>query len=356
MTINMKKTKIFALVVALIVIGTILFSRNSPSSEKIKIGVIIPLTGHATTVVQDTTAIINEYAKTARNIEFVFQDDQCSGKNAISAYNMLKNQGIKIYSVSCSGSILALAPLVAQDGNVIITAFGGSTEIRKTGDEVIRFIPDGLSIAEGLVKEIKSNPDKRYGVLYENMDYAKSVVEKLQKDVPNQIISVDGYKTDETSFSTLIAKVNTSSADELIYIPVGEVSRELIYKEMQKMNFSKNILGEVNVCESQIFPEKFGLHGVCFKTELKTDGYKKFVDEFKNKYGRDLTYPFYNSITYDMLKNADDILEGVSIQKDDAIRNFKDKILSGIDGEISSYRFSPEGEVLDGEYLVRVEF
>ncbi len=329
---------------------------DDTKNDKIKIGVIIPLTGTASNVTEDLNLLLNDYQKVAKNIEFVIQDDQCAGKNAISAYQMMKNQGIRIYMVACSGSILSLAPIMAEDGNVIVTGYGGSIEIRKTGDEVIRFIPDGLSIANGLIEEIKKTPDKKYAVLYENHDYPKSVVDMLNESVKSQILSVDSYNAADASFQTHILKLKASAADEVIYIPVGETAREIIYKEMKQLGLVKPLLGEVNTCDSTIAPKNFGLHGMCFKTFLKTDGFNIFVKDFNTAYGRDPQYPFYNSISLDIVEITDRLLEGVNSIDDVAIREFKDAILAGVTGDVTSYQFTADGEVIGGEYLERVDF
>lgn len=354
----MKNKWIWIVVVIVIVVLSVINYQNnsSKSGEKIKIGVILPLTGPAASITNDLQKSLRMYEKQAKNIEMVLQDDQCTGKGAISAYNIMKNNGVKVYIVACSGSILALAPIIKEDGNLIVTGFGGSIAIRETGDEVIRFIPDGLSIAEGVIDLIKSTPEKKFALFHEQQDYPQSVADKLVEAVGNQIVLRETYKGDDTSFKTQILKLKNSEADTIIFIPVSEGTSQVIYKEMRDLGLSKEILGEVNVCDHATPPSDFGLHGYCFTTVLETEGYKKYLADYNTEYQKEPLYPFYNAITYDVFVALDNLFEGVGRVDNRTIRKIKDQILDGVEGIITSYEFSPDGEVTSGDYLKRVDF
>lgn len=329
---------------------------ESRVEEKIRVGVILPLTGPAASVTEDLQNTLLMYEEESEDIEFVIQDDKCSGKDAISAYNLLKNQGIRVYMVACSGSILALAPIVADDGNVIVTAYSGSIAIRETGDEVIRFNPDGLSIAEGILDTIKNSPDTTYALFHENQDYPESVSKKLFEEVGEQIVLHEQYKGDDTTFKTQILKLIESEADQVIYIPVSETASEIILKEMKELGLDKPLLGDVNLCDHEVRPEDFDMHGKCFTPVLSSSGYNNYLLQFESLYGREPGYPFYNAVTYDVLYILDRLLSDVSEVDDETIASLKSEILSGQDGVITSYEFLPNGEVIKGDYLKEVSF
>lgn len=343
--------------VIIIVIVSILIFLNKSDGQKIKVGLILPLTGPAASLTDDLQKSVKMYGEQAKNIEFVAQDDQCNGKGALSAYNILKNQGVKVYVVACSGSILALAPVVKEDGNVIMTGFGGSIEIRKTGDEVIRFIPDGLSISEELVNIVKQNPDKKYVLMHEKQDYSQSAGDYLMSQVSSQIVSRITYSPDAVSYRTEILKMKGLNFDEIIYIPVSDNSTKIILKEMGELGISKKILGDVNTCDKMAIVSGFNVHGQCLKTVLKSDGYNKYISDFKNKYGHEPTYPFYNAITFDVLHFIDTSLVGVKIVNNNEIKVLKNKVLAGIDGMMTSYQFQLNGDVVSRkDYLEVMEF
>lgn len=354
----MNKVKI-TLIIVLLAVVTVFWvnSSNNLETEKIKVGVISPLTGPAASLSEDLQRTLQMYSEKAENIEFVFQDDQCSGKGAISAYNVLKNQGIKIYIGNCSGSILALAPILKEDNNVMLTAFGGSIEIRKTGNEVIRFIPDGLSVAEEMVSIIKENPDKKYALFHEQQDYSQSVADFIINEIGDQIVIHEVYSTEDNSFKTQLTKISASSADEMIFIPVSETAAQIVYKDMNDLSVNIPVFGDVNVCDQIELSKEFKVSGKCLKTVLQTEGYKNYLVEFSGKYGKEPVYPFYNAITFDIAYVLDNDLESIDNVDDSVIEKLKKDVLAGVNGQITSYEFQPNGEVIKkSEYLKIEEF
>jgi len=354
------KSLLVAVVILLIIVGSIYLSKRDKNqivnTEKTKIGVILPMTGAAASLSEDIQKSLKLYDLESKNIKLVLHDDQCAGKGALSAYNLLKNQGIKIYIVACSGSIIALAPVVKEDHNVILTGFGGAIDIRKTGDEVIRFIPDGLTIAEGMIGVIKSEPNKKYALFTEQQDYSQSVADMIQKEVGNQILLRESYKADDSDFRAQITKIKNAKANSVIFVPVAEPSSEKIYKQMKELGLQTEILGDVNVCDRKVQPKDFGYHGTCFATVLETDGYKKYLENYKMNYNSEPIYPFYNAIMYDVLTIVDNLLGSVGKVDNDEVDNIKNEILNGVKGRITDYQFTPDGEVVSGDYLKRVDF
>ena len=287
-------------------------------------------------------------------VELLFQDDQCDPKQAISAYNFLKNKGVAIFYTACSGSTLALAPLAKEDGNLIVTAYAGSSEIRNTGDEVIRFVPDGLSIAEVISSELRrENPERTYGIFFEQQDYARSVAQVMQDKLSNQVSVYEGYLTSNVSFRLQLLKF--SDVDEIIIIPVDDKSLATIYEELSELNLGKNIIGEVNVCDKSIKPQEYGLRGFCYKAQLHTEGFNVFMKKFVEVYGEEPQYPFYDSISYDVIKIIDKLVR--VDYKEGLVPVLKDKLQGDVSGEVTDYSLSAEGEIVNvGEYLLKVEF
>lgn len=366
----MRKGIVWIIVIVLVIIATFTITSgkkhveaptsNSTSKEKIKVGIIIPVSGQVADIGEEIANTINYTGTKVSNIEFVIEDDQCLPKNAISAYNKLKQEGVKIFSVACSGSTLALAPLAKEDGNLILTAYSGSIDVRETGDEVIRFVPDGLQIANKMTDLIKKNPDWKVGILYAQQDYASSVAKELEDKVSDQITISQGYSLDETTFKTHLLKYKDSDVNILAIIPLpDDKTAQIIYKEIQDLNISLPVLGEANMCDMATQPSDYGLHGTCLKAELDTPGYHAFIEEFEEVTGGAVQhYPFFNSILYDIFAKLDLIIQKENISNIDnkTISNIKKDFLKGFEGEVANYKFTPTGEVKDADYFIEVEF
>ncbi|MEK7650363.1 MAG: ABC transporter substrate-binding protein [Patescibacteria group bacterium] len=352
----MKKVIIW-LVVIVVVIGIAVLASKNPEADNavklerpVKIGVIIPLSGAVASMGEPIKNAIN--LQTYQNILPMFEDDPCDAKKAISAYQKLKLENVRIFYVACSGSVMALAPLAQQNGDLILTAYAGSAEIRKTGTEVIRFIPDALSVGEAMVEHIKTIPEnKKIGLLHEEQDYAQSLANLLQENLGSKILTTEKYNANDNTYRTQVTKLKFSGIDTLLFVPTSDKAAQLVLKEMQVQSFKPEIISEVNTCDYPFKPADYGLHGVCWKASLDTAGYEKYVSDYKAKYGKDSQYPFYDSITFDLFGILDTFYA-----QDLSIEQLKAKILAGITGQVSSYQFDSAGEVNSSQYLKVLSF
>ena len=345
------------LAVAIVLVGGyfIFFSKSQDvTAEKTVIGVIGPFSGPAASMGEAIRNSIN--LVDANAVTFDFQDDECEAKKAIAAYQLLQGKGVKVFYVACSGSVIALAPMAKENGDVILTAYAGSTEIRKSGKETIRFNPDGLSVIGVMTDYLAASPFEKYGILYEKQDYAQSVVDGLKAVLGNKVITEEGYLSSSTSFKTQIAKLKASGADAVIFVPVSDVTAKIIYKEMQDLKIGKPIVGEVNACDYAFKPSDYGLKGVCWKAGVETQGYKDFAAAFKVKYSTEPAYPLYDSFTYDSMLITNRLLVGKGKLDNAAVQALEDEIIKGQKGSVVDFTFDKDGEVVASDYLKLVEF
>lgn len=349
------KTIIWVALVVLVIWGLSGLNKKTPVesifSKEVKIGVIVPMSGQVASMGEAVQNAINlgDY----KNLRPVFEDDPCDAKKAISAYQKLKLEDVKIFYVACSGSVMALAPLAEQNGDLILTAYAGSAEIRRTGTEVIRFIPDALSVGEAMVQYVDTPAlkNKKIGLLHEEQDYAQSLADLLKTDFGEKIITVEKYNANDTTYRTQITKLKFAGVDTLLFVPTSDKAAQLILKEMQTQGFNPDVITEVNSCDYPFKPVDYGLHGVCWKATLDTDGYNRYVSDYRKKYDKDSQYPFYDSITFDLFGIIDTLYDQPL-----TVDELKEKILAGISGEVSSYSFDSMGEVKSEQYLKIINF
>lgn len=336
--------------IAIVSIIAVFLSRDSNDNQSIKIGVINPMTGPAGSIGEEVANSLK--LASSSSVTLLFEDDQCDAKKAISAYMKLKEEGVHIFYLSCSGSVMAVAPLVKEDGNLIVTAYAGSSEIRKTGDEVIRFIPDALSIAGAMADYVLKLPaTSTIGLLSEVKDYSKSVALTLTDKLGKRIAISEQYSADDTSYRTQISKLKAAHVDTLLYVPTSDKAEQLVFSEMKTLGYRPNIVGDVNTCEYPLSPKDFGIQAVCFDAgfQHETDAYKQFLASYKTSYGKDPVSPFYDSITYDIVKLIERFSKaGTHVN---LVSELKSYFLAGVEGQMSNYSFSANGEVLPDQYL-----
>lgn len=344
-------------VIIWVAISSVNSNQPETSAEPIKIGVINPTSGPAGSVGEEVVNSMNLASSSRSNLSISYEDDQCDPKKALSAYMKLKTEGVRVFIVSCSGSVLALAAPAKQDGNLVLTAYAGSSEIRKTGDEVIRLIPDAVSIAGEMGKYVNALPETaKVGLLYESQDYSKSAALKLKEDLKTKVLVSDEFKSDDITFRTQVAKLKAAGINELLFIPTSDKAANLILKEMQTLKYTPHIIGDVNVCEYKLPLKEFGIKTTCFEASLTTEtpAYKDFISSYESVHGKKPNSPFYDAITIDILNILDANKSKIS-SGDKMVQDIKTLFLSGVDGKMARYDFTPDGEVVANDYLHRVE-
>lgn len=113
------------------------------SNATIKVGVIGPLTGSASTYgqsVKNGVELLQNEVNTAggidgKQIEFIFEDDQADPNSAIQAFNKLVNNDkvVSILGAVTSGSALAIAPNSTTQKIPLITPTGTEPTITEKG-------------------------------------------------------------------------------------------------------------------------------------------------------------------------------------------------------------------------------
>lgn len=324
-----KVTRFSLIIVVIVLLFVIVFKFNS--GKTIKVGIINPLSGPVMQRGEEITDII-KLAETDR-VEMIFGDDKCDGNIASTTYNELKKKGVRVFYVSCSASLLAIAPQAKIDGNLIVTSYAGAIEIRNTGDEVIRFIPDALSAVDVIYSDItKLASSSKPAFLYEDQDYSNFIVSGVKERIgtSTKIIS-EIIPAKSTTTDKQIQRLKSAKVDTVFFIPASD-----------------------HACGSPISVKELGINAICYEVGFQTDteAYKKLIAEYKAKYKKDADNPFYDAITYDIFK----LLGKFASTKhaDDFIPELKNYIISGVNGEMSKYTFTKDGKVESGNLLKKI--
>lgn len=329
-----KNTKIALVVVCVAVIAISLYSLFSTrGSSVIKVGIINPSSGPAEKRGEEISNVIKLASSTS--LEMYFADDQCDPAKAEEAYNSLKKNDIHIFYVSCSGTLLKLAPLVKADGNLILTSYAGAIEIGKTGDEVIRFIPDALSLVNTLFDySNKIAGSSKLGILFEEQDYSGFVAGELIKKLgTSTIISSERYTSKDYSVASYVSNLKKSGVDTALFIP----------------GIDKN-------CNFPFASKDLRIKSICFDVGFAEKassglGYDKFLAKYKEQYGIETMNPYYDAVTYDVFILISKYAQTHSSKSQ--VKNIKKYFLNGVKGEMSEYTFTPNGEVKPEKFFVQ---
>ncbi len=339
--------KYFALCICCVqLIANVLFAEPSD----LEIGVIVPVSGPGSLVGESMAGVV----KTAelKNVKIRFEDDQCDGKKAIAAYLKLRKQGLKVFYLACSNSVLAVAPLAKKNGDLVLTSYAGSTRIRDLGTELIRINPDALYIAK-VFPEILGEELRPVILFHEEQEYASSLADELEVRLGDDVLERVAYRIDQGSPRAEALRVKQSEAKSIVFIPVAESHATEVLKEFAKLRVSLPILGEVNLCDYPFSPADFGFHGKCLSIRFEGEEYENFLKKYKKVTGREPAYPFFDALAYDLFLYLDTLPSSARA----AVPDVKKSLVKGFQGKFAQYEFSDKGESANTrDYLKMVEY
>jgi hypothetical protein len=216
-----KFTKIF--VAGLIIIVAIVFlvqSRKPASNEKIRIGVVAPLTGVAADYGEEIQRGIQAAASSTPGFEFVFEDDKCDAKEAVAAFKKLVDfEKIRvIIGPACGSPQEAIIPLAkTYDALVLVPSAASRDLYAQSGDNFfnVQYSLENESAFIGITLT-----DKGYKkvalVRYQNAfseTHSKSFKAAYKGELVEHVLK------DETSeVAPEVAKIKTEKVDA-IYAP-----------------------------------------------------------------------------------------------------------------------------------------
>jgi ABC-type branched-subunit amino acid transport system substrate-binding protein len=286
----------------MLIVGCGQQSTNTSSTKTIKVWVIAPLSGPASTYGEDTinavTIAMTEFNASSKDIkmELVIEDGKCNGSDATSAAQKLitvDNVPIMLGWV-CSSEALA-ASKIAQENNIVnIVAASQSPNISNVGKYVFRYA-NGISAAK-LIGDLADKHFTKIVIVTEKTEFAQSIAAVVREKVWNKIISDIQYDSSEKDFSIIAKRVkqDMSAADAIILIPQSEASITNMVKAFDKEWIQKDFKGKIlwyPFLSSPSFIKNAGplatnLYNVTLGPSLAVGtNAKRYYDQINNEHG-----------------------------------------------------------------------
>ena len=183
-----KITKIIVgVVVIVLVVWAIVAKTGSKSSaplmqsSTIKVGIIAPLTGTASSygtegknsVVLALDEINANGGIAGKKVEYVIEDGKCEATAAINAWNKLVNvdKVQAVFGGHCSTETLTIAPLTAKDHVPAFAVFTTSPNVANEGEWVFRHVSTNAYYGTALADQAYAKGYKNIAVLTEVKDF-----------------------------------------------------------------------------------------------------------------------------------------------------------------------------------------
>jgi len=256
---NAKLTIIIAVMIIILIVGAYFIAtkpaENASMKDKIKIGVVAPLTGDV--------AIYGEYAMEGvelalseigtvndKEIELIWEDDQVDPKLSATASEKLSGVD-KVDAViyfSGSGATLAGLPVLERSKTPTVVAVASNPSIKDSGDYIFRVAPSdafqGRQWSElvgilGYTKPVFLSVNNAWGLgikeaFLENygIDIQTEIMEESATDVRSQLLKIKEYNPDVLLLTCYIKDCITTvkQMTELnIYMPI--IAGDVFYNQ-----------------------------------------------------------------------------------------------------------------------------
>jgi branched-chain amino acid transport system substrate-binding protein len=347
------------MLIVLIGIGAVWFLRSGGitgnfisggSDDTIKIGVMAPLTGDAASYglgVQNGIEMAKE--DLGLNIEIIYEDTQCEGREAVTAINKL----ISIDDVDaiigelCSGATLAVAPIAEESRIPMISPASTSPDITNSGDYIFRTVPsDELQGGFGadLVKDLGF---EKLAILYSNEDYGLGFNNVLEEKFDGEVVASEPFERGANDLRAQITKIKNSGADAIYIISNSPDSAVAALVQIEQLGLKAQVFGSEGLKSDDIsFGAGDASEGLII-TSVST-GTEEFFQKHKRVYG--IPPGPFASQGYDALQAISIALEGAK-NSEQIKNNLYDVSFNGVSGKID---FDENGDIKGSYELYKV--
>lgn len=310
------KNIIAIIVVIIIAIGIWYGVTKKPAppktTEPIKIGAILPLTGQNSYIGQDMQEGIDLAVEEINSgggidnklVKVIYEDSQGDPKIAISVFNKLKDiEGINLFVTTLSHVTLALASL-AEESKTPMFTIAVSPSILDAGEYTFINNFDGTQELGFLVDFIISNFEyKKLAIIAQNVEFGiqyKDVLEREWKEKDRTITAIELFDSSATDYRTQLTKIKNSNPD-FVYV-VGyspQITRILV--QAKELGIEKRIFSYWGAQEKKLLADaKEAAEGLILPSSpFSKKTAPQFFGRYENKYGKD---PHYRAgLSYDIV-------------------------------------------------------
>lgn len=339
----------------LIILGILLVGCQK---ETLKIGYVGPLTGDVAAVGLGHQKVlelgVEELNANGANIEIIFEDGQCDGKEAVNAINKLINvDGVKyIIGGQCSSETLGMAPIAELNKVVMISPLSSNPAVTNAGDYIFRVYPSdsyqGKVAAEYLINEGYN----QVATLNCLNDWCKGLnnafIEEFTQ-LDGKIVEKQEFERGSSDLKTQLTKIKKAKP-EIVYMAAHTESTITAFKQAKELGLDVKFFGGDAWGETTIWERTKGFNEGHTYTIPYTEEGEQFNQKYYAKYGADETIVMASLQTYDSLMIFSEALNAVS---DDSTKVkeylYNMEPFNGLSGKIS---FDENGDLVGARYSV----
>ena len=177
-----------------------------------------------------------------RQLELVVADSRCSPEGAIEAYRRLTDEeGVRIVlGPTCSGAMLAAAPLAEADGVVLFSSQTTSPRISGAGDYVFRNAPSDARLAADMAAAMRGDGVRRLATMTEDTDYANDLTAAVAASfaaLGGEVAAAASYASDAAAYDEPLTALIAASPDAVLAAPQGQIAGGRIVRRLRELGY-----------------------------------------------------------------------------------------------------------------------
>lgn len=261
--------------------------------QAVKIGFMGPLTGDAASYGESIKKGVELAKKDAniKNLEIVYEDTKCEGKDAVSAVTKLVSvdKVAAIIGDVCSGATLAAAPVANDNKVVMISAASTSPKITDAGEYLFRVIPSDALQGEFGAQLVYDKGYRKLAILYSNEEYGVGFQEVLKKSFETRggkVVKREAFNRNVTDVRTQLVKIKAQNPDALYLISNSPASSVAALKQLKTLRMKVAVFGSEGLKSADLLTSaKDAAEGLIITSVAV--GNAEFTEKHKKEYNAD---------------------------------------------------------------------
>ena len=302
-----------------VVVGLVAWgiSRNSGSSNVIKIGSIEPLTGGAAVYgqpVQNTIELAVAQINAAggingKQVQMIYEDGKCDGTDGANAAQKLVNvDGVQaIIGGFCSGETIPAVPIAAAGKVVILSPGASSPALTGISPYFFRDYPSDAFQAT-VMGNIAYNQKgwRTVAVMEEQTDYGTALTNAFSKSFEGYggKVIVQAFPSATADLRSFLTTLKAQKPDALFIVTQTPAVSDDLFDQLIQLGWRPPLLiGDIISGDPAII-QKYssqleGAIGATFLPNASDTAYEAFINAYQAKYGEVPPYQNYMACVYD---------------------------------------------------------
>lgn len=221
----------------------------TPPAQPVKIGWMGPLTGDAASYGESIKRGVElAHRQINANVEIIYEDTKCEGKDAVTAVNKLVNTDAvqAIIGEVCSGATLAAVPVATAAQVAMISAASTSPRLSEAGEFFFRTVPSDTLQGEFGAQLVYDKGFRRLAVLFSNEEYGlgfNNVLKEKYTTLGGAVVRSEPFERTAVDLRTHLTKIKSANPDAIYIISNSPDSASAALKQITELNIEAALFG-----------------------------------------------------------------------------------------------------------------